>query len=267
MRSVDFFATHPVFTHEEYVAAHGARGDRSPRTANSLLTRYAVAGKIFHVRRGALCGDTCRRNARDVSSRPVPPGDEAGLGRCDRLPRRAAVSRQGLLGLASLRGAHPEPRAAAELPGQRLRRCSPAALARWTAGLGGGVVEEPYAGGTVRVTTFERTLVDVLADPDLGGGWEEVWRSLEMVEYFDLVAVVDHALARGSALTTARVGWFLEQHRDELFVEEQHLKPLRDHAPRQPRYLDGKREAGRLVKSWNLVVPVRVLHRTWAEVA
>ena len=52
MRSVDFFATHPVFTHEEYVAAHGARGDRSPRTANSLLTRYAVAGKIFHVRRG-----------------------------------------------------------------------------------------------------------------------------------------------------------------------------------------------------------------------
>ena len=33
-----------------------------------------------------------------------------------------------------------------------------------------------------------------------------------------------YALKRGSALTTARVGFFLEQHRDELFVEEQHLE-------------------------------------------
>ena len=133
--------------------------------------------------------------------------------------------------------------------------------------LGGGVVTEAYAGGTVRVTTFERTLVDVLDAPDLGGGWEEVWRSLEMVEYFDLAAVVGHALALGSALTTARVGYFLEQHREALFVEEHHLEALRERAPRQPRYLDRKREAGRLVKPWNLVVPERVLNRTWAEVA
>lgn len=52
MRSADFFATHPIFTHEEYLAAHGARGDRSPRTADSLLTRHAAAGKVLHVRRG-----------------------------------------------------------------------------------------------------------------------------------------------------------------------------------------------------------------------
>jgi hypothetical protein len=133
--------------------------------------------------------------------------------------------------------------------------------------LGGGVVTEAHAGGTVRVTTFERTLVDVLDAPDLGGGWEEVWRSLEMVEYFDLAAVVAYALKLGSALTAARVGFFLAQHRESLSVEEQHLKPLREHARRQPSYLDREREPGRLVKSWNLVVPDRVLDRTWEEVA
>ena len=71
----------------------------------------------------------------------------------------------------------------------------------------------------------------------------------------------------GSALTTARVGFFLDEHREALFVEEYHLKALREQAPRQPRYLDRKREAGRLVKPWNLVVPERVLNRTWGEVA
>jgi hypothetical protein len=88
-----------------------------------------------------------------------------------------------------------------------------------------------------------------------------------MVEFFDLAAVVDYALRLGSALTSARVGFFLEQHREALFVEDAHLAVLRAQSPRQPRYLDRKREPGRLVKPWNLVVPERLLGRTWAEVA
>jgi hypothetical protein len=94
------------------------------------------------------------------------------------------------------------------------------------------------------VATFERTLVDVLDAPE-----------------------VDHTLRRGSALTTARVSFFLEQHRAEPFVEDHHLKPLRDHAPRQPQKLDRTRESGQLVKPWNLVVPERVSQRAWAQVA
>jgi predicted transcriptional regulator of viral defense system len=132
---------------------------------------------------------------------------------------------------------------------------------------GGGVVSEPHAGGVVRVTSFERTLVDILDRPDLGGGWEEVWRSLETVEFFDLDAVVSHALRRSSALLAARVGYFLDEHRDALFVEDRHLEPLRERAPRRPVYLDRSREPGRLVKSWNLIVPARVRERTWEEVS
>jgi len=47
---------------------------------------------------------------------------------------------------------------------------------------GGGVREIRHAGGLARVTSLERTLVDVLDAPDNCGGREEVWRSREMVE-------------------------------------------------------------------------------------
>jgi predicted transcriptional regulator of viral defense system len=49
----------------------------------------------------------------------------------------------------------------------------------------------------VRVTSLERTMVDVLDRPSLGGGWEEIWRSLESVEFFDVDKVVDYSLLLG----------------------------------------------------------------------
>lgn len=267
MRSADFFATHPLFTHEEYLAAYGARGDRSPRTADSLLAWHAAAGKILHVRRGLYASvsagatpGTFQVDPFLLATKLAPDatvGYHAALqfrGKAYSVWHRFTVLTQSHVRPLVFQGSEfvgvRPPRALTGLPD-----------------LGGGIVSEPHAGGTVRVTSFERTLVDVLDDPELGGGWEEIWRSLEMVEYFDLSAVVEHTLARGSALTTARVGFFLEQHREELFVEDQHLKVLHERAPRQPRYLDRKRETGRLVKPWNLVVPERVLNRIWAEVA
>jgi len=114
---------------------------------------------------------------------------------------------------------------------------------------------------------LERTLVDLLHAPRRGGGREEVWRSLALVPFFDLDAIAAHALALGSALTTARVGYFLEQHRASLMAEERHLATLRAHAPRQPRYFDARRSSGTLVPGWNLIVPDDVQGRTWAEVS
>jgi predicted transcriptional regulator of viral defense system len=114
---------------------------------------------------------------------------------------------------------------------------------------------------------LERTLVDVLDRPDLSGSWEEIWRSLEGIEFFDLDQVVEYALLLDNATTIAKVGFYLEQHRESLMVEEGHLNPLRDRRPRQPHYLDSSnRRSGKLVANWNLVVPVAVFERTWGEV-
>jgi len=69
-----------------------------------------------------------------------------------------------------------------------------------------GVVVADRLGLDVRVTGLERTLVDVLDRPDLEGGWEEIWRSLESVEFFDLDQVIKYALLLGNATTIAKVG-------------------------------------------------------------
>lgn len=266
MRSTDFFASHPVFTHGEYLASRGTAAGQSPRTADSLLAQHLAAGRLVRVKRGLYAS--------------VPQGATKEAFQADpyllatRVAPDAVVAYHAAL---QFRGkSYSVWHRYTVLTSSRLRRLTfqgneyvgvrPAPPLLHRKDLGGGLVEEAHGGGNVRVTTLERTLVDVLDAPALGGGWEEVWRSLEMVEYFDLDAVVAYAVVLGSALTAARVGFYLEQHREALFVEEKHLLPLRKRAPRQARYLDRTREAGRLVKPWNLLVPERVLNRAWAEV-
>ena len=129
------------------------------------------------------------------------------------------------------------------------------------------VTKGERAGVDVRVTSLERTLVDLLDRPDLGGGWEEIWRSLESVEFYDLDRVVEYVKLLSNSTTTAKVGFFLDQHRDELMVEDRHLDPLRALRPANPHYLDRrKRESGHVVADWGLVVPKEILDRSWAEV-
>ena len=86
---------------------------------------------------------------------------------------------------------------------------------------------------------------------------------MEMVEFFDLDAVIVYVKNVGSALAAARVGFFLEQHCETLMVEDKHLDSLRALAPAQPRYFERKREPGKFVSRWNLVVPERILKRDW----
>jgi predicted transcriptional regulator of viral defense system len=128
-------------------------------------------------------------------------------------------------------------------------------------------LEADRFGLDVRVTGLERSLVDVLDRPDLAGSWEEIWRSLESVEFFNLDKVVEYVLLLENATTAAKVGFFLEQHRETLMVEDVYLKSLQQLRPRRPHYFDrARRKDGRLLKRWNLVVPSAVIERSWAEV-
>jgi len=126
---------------------------------------------------------------------------------------------------------------------------------------------EEREGMDLRVTSLERTLVDTLDRPELSGSWEEIWRSLESVEFFDLDKVIEYIQLLKNSTTAAKVGFFLEQHREELMVEDHYLKELKDLCPRNPHYLSRtRRESGRIITDWNLVVPEEVLDRLWEEV-
>ena len=111
----------------------------------------------------------------------------------------------------------------------------------------------------------------MLDRPDLSGGWEESWRSLASVEFFDLDRVVEYTVLLGSATIAAKVGLFLSQHREKLMVEESHLASLRKRKPRAPHYLEPARHGepgdGKFISEWNLIVPRGLAERTWEEVA
>jgi len=266
MRSADFFETHPVFTRDEFAAARATLA-ASPYTTRNLLAKHVAAGRLARIRRGLYA--TVPRGVNPAHA-PVDPyllatklSGDAVVGYHAALQFHGkAYSLWNRFHYLTARQARPLSFRGMEFVPVQVR-----AALRSLPDLGGGVVERRHAGSVVRATTLERALVDVLDRPDKAGGWEEIWRSLEMVEFFDLDAVVEYALELDSALTVARVGFFLDQHRDALMVEEQHLVALRRQAPAQPRYLDSTREPGRLVSPWNLVVPERVLERTWQEVA
>lgn len=264
LRPRDFFASHPVFTHAEFVAAHTA-GGRSPHTSNSLLASQVARGRLLRVKRGVYATVPVGVKSLDFSPDPYLVAtrvrDDAVIayhaalafhGKTYSAWRQVQYLTAARTRAFSFRGVEfvgvQAPLATRDLPE-----------------FGGGVLARPHAGGQVCVASLERCLVDLLHSPDHGGGWEEIWRSLEMVEFFDLDVVVELTILLRSALTAGRVGFFLEQHREEWMVEGTHLEALSKHAPAQPRYLDQRRKSGKLLSRWNLVVPEYVLHRQWEE--
>ena len=63
------------------------------------------------------------------------------------------------------------------------------------------------------------------------------------------------------------MGLYLEQHREALMVTNSYLKRFMAHRPTKAHYLDRtRRESGRFISTWNLVVPQTVLERSWQEV-
>ena len=128
-----------------------------------------------------------------------------------------------------------------------------------------GVVSQERNGLKIEVTSLERTLVDLFDKPHLGGGWEEVWRSLESVEFFNINEVIEYALLLSNATTVAKVGFFLEKNQKRLFVDKKDLQQLKKEIPKQPHYMD-KKLKGKLVKQWNLIVPEKILEKSWGEV-
>ncbi len=259
-----YFLAHPVFTHDEFLAGRMALGGSS-KTVNALLHKHLKSGSLLRVKRGLYASVPGGANPSECSPDPFLVSSK--------LRPDAVVAYHTALAFHGK--AHSTWRRYQYLTADRPRTVTFRGLefvgvqaplsVRPLPDFGGGVVVRPHAGGEVRVATLERCLVDVLHSPEQGGGWEELWRSLEMVEFYDLTAVVEYTLRLGSALTAARVGFFLDQHRAAWMVEERHLAPLLKRAPAQPRYLDSRRVPGKLVPRWNLIVPADVLERRWEE--
>ena len=90
----------------------------------------------------------------------------------------------------------------------------------------------------IKVTTVERTLVDCLNKPKFSGGWEEIWRAGEMINFLDIDRMIHYALCLDNATTIAKVGFFLEQHQEQFNVNSTQLKMLERSKPKSKHYME-----------------------------
>ena len=262
----EFFRRNPVFTSEELAAHLASRGTVGSRSQEALLAYYTKNSRVIRVRRGLYAVVPPGVNPEIY---PVEPNLIAGKLTPDAvLSHHTALEFHGwaysvwsqLIYSASrpvdLLMFHSHWFRSAKFP-EALRRSGSEYF---------DVLDSEHLGVRLRVTSLERTLVDVLHRPDLSGGWEEIWRSLEPIEFFNFDRVVEYVRLLGNATTAAKVEFFLEQHREPVMVDEYHLRLLREQRPRQPHYLDRNgRRPGSLVADWNLVVPYELLERSWEE--
>lgn len=83
---------------------------------------------------------------------------------------------------------------------------------------------------------------------------------------FTIEEVISYVFLLENSTTAAKVGFFLEGHKDALMVEGKYLEKLKELRPRKPHYLSRNiRKDCRLVKNWNLMVPVEILSKSWEE--
>lgn len=267
MKYKEFFRAHPVFTGEEMTEYLLSCGKVGSRTKEVLLAYHKEVGHLVSVRRGLYA--------------VIPPGADPASYSIDPFLIAAKLTKDAVLSYHTALEFHGRAYSAHEhlvyMTSHPLRSFTfrahlfrgvkfPESLRR--AGRNNfGVVAMDRSGMQIRVTSLERTMVDLLSRPDLSGGWEEIWRSLESIEFFDLDKVVEYTLLLKNATTAAKVGFFLEQHRETLMVENKHLKILLSLRPKRPHYLErSKRRSGSFISNWNLVVPQDVLKQSWAEV-
>lgn len=254
MTPAEFLHSHDVFRRSEFALALGRSRVRAPATLTSHLQRWEQSRRVMRLRRGLYV-----RVSRD---------DPAGSVRVDPLVLASRLADDAVLAYHTALEAH----GYAQSSFQRFTvatwsKVRSLEFQSWTfvpvrprAGVRRSgdafTLRMDRAGSEVRVTTVERTVVDVLDRPDLAGGVEEVWRSCAHVEALDFDALEDYALLVGRRVVFARLGFLLENHAERWMVPQALLERLRKRGPRAPVYLDlDRRRRGRFVPRWNLVVP------------
>lgn len=250
MKPEQFLTQHSLFTRAELAASLPGR---SAGTINTHLARWRKQGRIVRVKNELYV----RKDP--ASDRPAPPDFIALASRM--APDAAASHHTALEAHGSAQSLFTRltfvtwtRTKAVEFLGHSLVPVRPR-VALFPSDRGEEWIETlDREALQVRVTSLERTLVDVLDRPALAGGMEEVWRSLAALPAVDPVALMDYVHVLNSKTVAARLGYFLESRREELAVPTSTLEALQSLLPRHPVYME-RALGGRLHRRWRVIVP------------
>lgn len=261
-----FLRVHPVFTYEDFSKALSENANRSPYTIRALLAHHIEHGHIIRIRRGLFASIPV---GADSATYPINSYLIAAYATNDSVVAyHTALSFYNVAYSTNYRFLY--------LTKHRARKFTfrsenyesvafpPILLTQHQENT--FVSNEDVQGLDIRVTSLERTCVDVLDKPMLGGGWEEIWRSLEMIDRLKVENIVEYALLLGNATTIAKVGFYLSYRQKEFGIKQDILEQLRLHRPLAPHYVDSAaRQNGKFLSEWNIIVPNNLLMQNWEE--
>jgi predicted transcriptional regulator of viral defense system len=263
---LDFLTQNPVFTREALVNFLANQGSISPNTQKAILQYHLKQGHIARIKRGLFAAIPPGSNP---NTHPVDPYLIAGKATSDAiLSYHTALEYHGLaytvfsnftfcsrmrLQPFTFQGHIFE---AAPFPGTPMRNESELFATETV----------KRQGLAIKITTLERTFVDVLDQPNRGGDWEEIYRSIQSITVMNLDLIIEYTLRLEKATTTAKVGYFLEKLGKRLGITERQLQPLKKQLPKKPHYLSrNQRKGGAFIKQWNLIVPEHIAEEQWDE--
>lgn len=121
-------------------------------------------------------------------------------------------------------------------------------------------------GVAIKITNVARTFVDVIDRPDLCGGWEEVYRSINNINVLKFDEVLEYCLLKNNHTLNAKVGFFLDLRVDPFATPADILNKFQKLIPKSPQYMGNKSDGKyHYVKKWNLLVPNIILNAAWEE--
>jgi len=253
-KTASFLSAHPVFTRTEFAAAFGHSA--SAANVTSLLRHHLRAGNI-------------KRVSREVFA-AVPAHLAVDRMVIERFAAASKLRTDGVLGFHSALELHgiaysefSEVQLVSagrtelvELPFGACRFVTPPKALVMAGKADYLTTTIDRQGVAVRVTTVERTTVDVLHRPELAGGVEEVLKSLDLVRYLDPAKVADYVELLDNRSIASVSGWWLERRRDALGVTDDVLVRLRARLPRSKHYALGAQSGHAvLVEPWRVLLP------------
>lgn len=248
----DFIARNPVFRFEEFAAALKSRA-RSPATIKALLRYHVGTGRLWNLRRG-LYVSAGNPDPFVIASRMTP---DAVLAYDGALAFHGYVSEEHQL--CFLTAHQTKPLVFGEI---EYRPVKPPRVfgTTWR----DEVLEVERAGQNIRVTSLERTLVDMLDRLDLMRDQEKLSRNLDTIRaaflnrHLDGEAIVRYARSLSNGIVAARVGVFLEHMP---YMRPRDVFDLIKDIPRSPAYFDRTQRSNDqmiFLRTWNLMVPKKL---------
>ncbi|PIZ18192.1 hypothetical protein COY52_00700 [Candidatus Desantisbacteria bacterium CG_4_10_14_0_8_um_filter_48_22] len=109
----------------------------------------------------------------------------------------------------------------------------------------------------------ERAFADCLDRPEYSGGFEEFFKCVEALPFLDLDFVFEYLLLLSKRNLFAKAGFVLEKYKNKFFFTEDWEQKFLSERSKSPSiaYLASRREAGRLIKKWNLIIPEKYLRQ------